>query len=127
MVERGLSLKKTGLWNARIAHGNMQNDIADSDPQTLFNYATPQLAKRGLAYLHAVEGDTSGNPVPPSCQRSCRRWARARLPFGTREAHHRTLGGLAQAGHARNRGNHLQDRRAADSAVLLKRLTRSAE
>ena len=66
MVERGLSLKKTGLWDARIAHGNMQNDIADSDPQTFFNYATSQLAKRGLAYLHVVEGDTSGNPVPPS-------------------------------------------------------------
>ena len=45
----------------------------------------------------------------------------------TREAHHRTLGRLGQAGHARNRGNHLQDRRAADSAVLLKRHTQSAE
>jgi N-ethylmaleimide reductase len=58
-----------GVGSARvgvpISPQNMQNDIADSDPQTLFNCVVSQLAKRGLAYLHVVEGDTSGKQVPP--------------------------------------------------------------
>jgi N-ethylmaleimide reductase len=49
----------------RMSPQNMQNDIADSDPQALFNHVASQLAGRGLAYLHVIEGDTSGNPVPP--------------------------------------------------------------
>jgi N-ethylmaleimide reductase len=57
----------------RISPQNMQNDIADSDPQTLFNYVASQLAERGLAYLHVVEGDTSGNPVPPFDYRALKR------------------------------------------------------
>ena len=57
----------------RISPQNMQNDIADSDPQALFNYVVSQLAGRGLAYLHVIEGDTSGNPVPPFDYRPFRR------------------------------------------------------
>jgi len=49
----------------RISPQNTQNDIADSDPQTLFNYVAEQLSGRDLAYLHIIEGDTSGIPVPP--------------------------------------------------------------
>ena len=41
------------------------NDIADSDPQALFNYVAEQLSGRGLAYLHMIEGDTCGAAVPP--------------------------------------------------------------
>jgi NADH:flavin oxidoreductase / NADH oxidase family len=40
-----------------------QNDIADSDPQA--HYVAEQLSGKGLAYLHIIEGDTSGLPVPP--------------------------------------------------------------
>src|SRR5690349_24025621 len=47
----------------RISPQNMQNDIADSDPQALFNYVASQLARRRLAYLHVIEGDTSGTTV----------------------------------------------------------------
>ncbi len=49
----------------RISPQNMQNDIADSDPQTLFNYVAERLSEKGLAYLHIIEGDTSGAAVPP--------------------------------------------------------------
>jgi N-ethylmaleimide reductase len=69
-VAAGIGSARVGV---RISPQNMQNDIADSDPQTLFNYAASQLAKRGLAYLHVVEGDTSGNPVPPFDYRALKR------------------------------------------------------
>jgi N-ethylmaleimide reductase len=54
--------ERTGV---RISPQNMQNDIADSDPQTLFNHVAEQLSGKGLAYLHVIDGDTSGLPVPP--------------------------------------------------------------
>src|SRR5215510_11425414 len=49
----------------RISPQNTQNDITDSDPQMLFNHVASQLAGGNLAYLHVIEGDTSGKPVPP--------------------------------------------------------------
>ena len=49
--------ERTGV---RISPQNTQNDIADSDPQTLFNYVAEHLSGKGLAYLHIIEGDTSG-------------------------------------------------------------------
>jgi N-ethylmaleimide reductase len=52
----------TGL---RISPQNGQNDIADSDPQSLFNHVAKELSGRGLAYLHVIEGDTGGAPVLP--------------------------------------------------------------
>jgi|SRR5579883_928503 N-ethylmaleimide reductase len=54
--------ERTGV---RISPQNTQNDISDSDPQALFNYVAEQLSGKGLAYLHIIEGDTSGAPVPP--------------------------------------------------------------
>jgi N-ethylmaleimide reductase len=69
-VAAGVGSARVGV---RISPQNMQNDIADSDPQTLFNHAASQLAQRGLAYLHVVEGDTSGNPVPPFDYRALKR------------------------------------------------------
>ena len=42
-----------------------KNDIADSDPQTLFDYVAERCREEGLAYLHVIEGDTCGIPVPP--------------------------------------------------------------
>jgi N-ethylmaleimide reductase len=47
----------------RISPQNTQNDIDDGDPQVLFNHVAKSLANRA-AYLHIIEGDTSGNPVP---------------------------------------------------------------
>ena len=41
------------------------NDIADSDPQTLFNHVAERLSAKSLAYLHVIEGDTVRGHVPP--------------------------------------------------------------
>ena len=61
-VTSKVSAERTGV---RLSPQNGQNDIADSEPQSLFPYVASQLAGRGLAYLHVIEGDTSGAPVPP--------------------------------------------------------------
>src|SRR5262249_55051676 len=47
----------------RISPQNSQNDIDDSDPQALFDHVAKSLATKA-AYLHIIEGDTSGAPVP---------------------------------------------------------------
>jgi N-ethylmaleimide reductase len=60
-VSAAVGAESTGV---RISPQNTQNDIADSDPQALFNYVAEQLSGKGLAYLHIIEGDTSGLPVP---------------------------------------------------------------
>ena len=60
-VSAAVGVERTGV---RISPQNTQNDIADSNPQALFNYVAEQLSKKGLAYLHVIEGDTSGLPVP---------------------------------------------------------------
>ena len=54
--------ERTGL---RISPQNEQSDIADSDPQALFNHVAKSLSGKGLAYLHVIEGDTGGTPTPP--------------------------------------------------------------
>jgi N-ethylmaleimide reductase len=54
-----------GRTGVRISPQNTQNDIADGDPQALFNYVAELLSGKGLVYLHIIEGDTSGLPVPP--------------------------------------------------------------
>ena len=61
-VTAAASADRTGV---RISPQNGQNDISDSDPQRLFNYVAQQLSGKGLAYLHIIEGDTGGVPVPP--------------------------------------------------------------
>jgi N-ethylmaleimide reductase len=61
-VSAAVGAERTGL---RISPQNGQNDIADSNPQSLFNHVAAALSGRGLAYLHVVEGDTGGAAVPP--------------------------------------------------------------
>jgi N-ethylmaleimide reductase len=53
-----------GRVGVRISPQNSQNDIDDSDPQALFNHVAKNLASKEIAYLHIIEGDTSGKPVP---------------------------------------------------------------
>ena len=60
-VTAAVGAERTGV---RISPQNGQNDISDSNPQALFNYVAEQLSGRGLAYLHIIEGDTGGVPVP---------------------------------------------------------------
>ena len=61
-VTAAVGAERTGL---RVSPQNGQNDIADSDPQSLFNHVASALSRRGLVYLHVIEGDTGGAPVPP--------------------------------------------------------------
>jgi N-ethylmaleimide reductase len=59
-VTAAIGADRTGL---RISPQNGQNDIADSDPQRLFNHVASALSGKGLSYLHVIEGDTGGTPV----------------------------------------------------------------
>ena len=44
----------------RLSPVTTANDIADDDPQALFDYVVRQLAPLGIAYLHLIEGATGG-------------------------------------------------------------------
>lgn len=37
------------------------NDISDSNPELIFTYLVSELDKRGLAYIHVIEGETGGS------------------------------------------------------------------
>jgi len=55
----------TGVWGGgrtgiRISPVSPANDIADSDPQALFDAVVGALGRFGLAYLHVIEGATGG-------------------------------------------------------------------
>lgn len=47
----------------RISPQNMANDMDDSDSQALFNHVAERLAGKNIAYLHVIEGDTSGKTM----------------------------------------------------------------
>ncbi|MDQ5905976.1 MAG: N-ethylmaleimide reductase [Pseudomonadota bacterium] len=49
----------------RISPLNRFNDIDDADPQTTFLHVANALRPFGLAYLHVLEGDMTGQPAPP--------------------------------------------------------------
>jgi N-ethylmaleimide reductase len=61
-VSGGIGADCTAL---RISPQNTFNDIDDSDPQALFSYVAASLSRKGLAYLHVVEGDLTGKPLGP--------------------------------------------------------------
>lgn len=44
----------------RLSPVTPANDIADADPQPLFDYLVRELAPLGLAYIHVIEGATGG-------------------------------------------------------------------
>ncbi len=56
------SADKVGV---RISPLNPFNDIADSNPQALFNHVADALNPFKLAYLHVVEGGMGGSDLPP--------------------------------------------------------------
>jgi N-ethylmaleimide reductase len=49
-----------GRVGVRLSPVTPSNDIADSNPQPLFEAAVEQLAPLGLAFMHVVEGATGG-------------------------------------------------------------------
>jgi N-ethylmaleimide reductase len=44
----------------RLSPVSNANDISDSNPQSIFGYVIEQLNRRGLAYIHVIEGNTGG-------------------------------------------------------------------
>jgi N-ethylmaleimide reductase len=57
----------------RISPQNTANDMDDSDPQALFNHVAESLADKNIAYLHVIEGDVSGKPMPEFDYRALKR------------------------------------------------------
>lgn len=55
-----------GRTGVRLSPLTTFGDVADSDPQALFNRAVERIAPLGLAYVHVIEGETGGdrNPQP---------------------------------------------------------------
>jgi N-ethylmaleimide reductase len=56
-VTKEIGSGRTGL---RLSPVTPANDIADSDPQQLFNLVAEQLAPMKLAFIHVIEGATGG-------------------------------------------------------------------
>lgn len=48
----------------RLSPENRFNDISDADPQASFGYVVERLSPLGLAYLHVLEGDMTGQSAP---------------------------------------------------------------
>ncbi|SJZ85688.1 alkene reductase [Consotaella salsifontis] len=58
-----------GVWGGertgiRISPVSPANDVADSNPGAVFTAYTDELSRRGLAYLHVIEGATRGDRDP---------------------------------------------------------------
>jgi len=49
-----------GRTGIRLSPVTPANDIADPDPQPLYNHVMRELGTRGLAFIHVVEGATGG-------------------------------------------------------------------
>jgi N-ethylmaleimide reductase len=59
-VDAILKILPPGRVGIRLAPVSPANDVSDSNPQALFDYLVAQLDKRGLAYIHVIEGATGG-------------------------------------------------------------------
>lgn len=64
VTEKVASIAGADKVGVRISPLNPFNDIADSNPQALFNYVAEALSPFGLAYLHVVEGGMGDGEVP---------------------------------------------------------------
>lgn len=53
-----------GRTGVRLSPLTSFGDIADSDPQALFNRAVERLATLNLAFIHVIEGETGGDRHP---------------------------------------------------------------
>jgi N-ethylmaleimide reductase len=50
-----------GRTGIRLSPVTPANDASDSNPQPLFNHVVEQLDRRGIVYIHAIEGATGGD------------------------------------------------------------------
>lgn len=60
VVDAMLKLQPANRLGIRISPAPVMG-AADSDPQALFGYFVEQLGRRGLAYVHVIEGSTGGD------------------------------------------------------------------
>jgi N-ethylmaleimide reductase len=56
-VAAEIGADRTGI---RLSPVTPANDVADSDPQPLFDYIVERLSALGLVYIHVIEGATGG-------------------------------------------------------------------
>lgn len=64
VTEKVVSIAGADKVGVRISPLNPFNDIADSNPQDLFNHVASALSPFNLAYLHVVEGGMGDGSVP---------------------------------------------------------------
>lgn len=76
-----------GRTGIRLSPVTPANNIADEDPQPLFDYVVKELGKRDLAFIHVIEGATGGD----------RNFTQGGKPFDYQElkASYRAAGGKA--------------------------------
>lgn len=72
-VAREIGAGRTGV---RLSPLTSFGDVADSDPQALFNRAVERLATLDLAFIHVIEGETGGDRAPQPFD-----YAAMRAPF----------------------------------------------
>jgi N-ethylmaleimide reductase len=65
VVDAMIDVWGAGRVGVRVSPQNMYNDMADSDPQPLFEYVAAALSQRRVAYLSVVEGDMTGQNQQP--------------------------------------------------------------
>ncbi|WP_374546731.1 alkene reductase [Rhodoblastus sp.] len=60
VVDAILKVLPAGRVGIRLSPVSPANDVADSNPQAVFDYLVRQLDARKLAYIHVIEGATGG-------------------------------------------------------------------
>ncbi|MFM6922998.1 MAG: alkene reductase, partial [Polynucleobacter victoriensis] len=63
-----------GRVGIRLSPVTPRNDLSDSNPQAVFGYLIEELSKRGIAFIHLIEGSTGGPRDVPGFDYA---WARA--------------------------------------------------
>ncbi|MGO9171655.1 MAG: alkene reductase [Rhodomicrobium sp.] len=60
VADATLSVWNKGRVGVRLAPVSPANDISDGNPAAIFGYIAQELGRRGIGYLHVVEGETGG-------------------------------------------------------------------
>lgn len=64
VVQAVIEVFGAGRVGVRLSPENRFNDISDDNPQATFEYVVRALSPLGLAYLHVLEGDMTGQSQP---------------------------------------------------------------
>ncbi|MHB1676290.1 MAG: alkene reductase [Sulfuriferula sp.] len=65
VVDAAIAEIGAGRVGIRLSPVTPANDLADSNPQAVFGYLVEQLNKRGIAFIHFIEGATGGSRDVP--------------------------------------------------------------